>query len=197
MSRKLFAGIAIPKSKVETLEQSLARLKRTAHEREFQIQWVPKANWHITLWYFGPSTVEEEKTISERLLSLAQEQRAAIDLDVRGFGAFPEPTHARVFWAGVSRTRELVELYDRGVAKFSSSVNDMTPTNRDEDLGLFAPHLTLARFRNLQSASPLIEPFARKRLFSFRVDEIILFESALEGHYPKYTPLTRFAFAPK
>jgi RNA 2',3'-cyclic 3'-phosphodiesterase len=184
-TRRLFAGLSIDEKKSQPLVQAVAKLKRTADEHDYRMQWLGRENWHITLWFFGSVEADLEKEIRQAIAKITQEHARSIELDVKGVGAFPEPTSARVFWAGVSRTKELVELYERGQEIFNAA--DMPTDDR-----AYNPHLTLARFRNPQSATALIEPFARKPFFSFAVNEIVLYESTMQNFYPKYTPLERY-----
>ena len=98
-------------------------------------RWVRPESLHVTLKFIGEKPTEK---VDEIKLALAEVQGNAFDLSFRGFGFFPTPKAARVFWIGIEAGAVLAAL--------ATSVDKATAA-----LGIpredhpFSPHLTLAR----------------------------------------------------
>ena len=161
-------------------------------------RWVRPESLHLTLKFIGEKPVEMVTSLKEALGSI---HVAAFEISFRGYGFFPAPQSARVFWVGIQAGPELLSL---------ASVVDQV-TSR---LGIpgedhaFSPHLTLARrgggsgaprwqkgdapnqgFGGLQeklSAMPTPE------FGSMTAREFCLYQSQLSPGGSRYTKLERF-----
>src|SRR5262249_36758874 len=105
--------------------------------REFapNARWVRPESLHVTLKFIGekpPAAVEE---IQNALAGLRCE---SFSLNLRGYGFFPSPGSARVFWVGISAGPALEAL-----AKTVDAACAQLGIPREEHA--FSPHLTLAR----------------------------------------------------
>src|SRR5271167_1955353 len=98
-------------------------------------RWVRPESLHVTLKFIGEKPIEAVEEIKRALSSI---RAGSIEITFRGYGFFPTPKAARVFWVGIESGPPLVAL--------ANAVDDATFT-----LGIpkedhpFAPHLTLAR----------------------------------------------------
>ncbi len=167
-----------------------------------EARWVRPESLHITLKFIGEQTLEQVEAIHQRLRGISG---TAIQIRFTGFGFFPTPKSARVFWIGINAGPELAEL----ASEIDAAVAELGVPREER---AFSPHLTLAR-RGGGSGSPrwrngdaLNAAFAvlEKRLTAFgEVDfgtmtahEFFLYQSQLSPAGSKYTKLERFALKP-
>jgi 2'-5' RNA ligase len=189
LGRKFIA--AVPEGLSENLElkQLMGKLKRTLDQREQVVRWVAADLWHVTLAFLGefaPGSVEAEQA-SARLREFLEKWSPAIGgvtLRLQGLGAFPRVDEARVLWIGVQENQEFLDLQrdlqERLVtAGFALGERE------------FNPHLTLARFRNMSNVSDLVKLGGRKHFGDYKIGELILFDSVLQGNILKYSPVFR------
>lgn len=199
--KRLFAGIAVPEEVTAPIIECVSKMKKTASQREMDVKWLPPAGWHVTVWFFGETSLEKIDEIS-KTLSEAAAQVSPFELELKGFGAFPDPQSARVIWAGVNRTRELLSLHDRVQASLHNIwLHNIGPHNisagfksDEESHREYVPHVSVGRLRSSASVTALLEPVIRRKLTTFEVAELVLYESEMQGFLPKYTPLQRFSF---
>ena len=184
MNRRLFFALNVTNPLAKSFLPSFKKLKISAEKREFNIRWVPLDNFHVTLSFLG-DTPEEHLPLLEEALADVCREFTPFDLKIEDMGAFSNEHDARVIWLGVQNKKYLGEfkheldeaLDERGLFK---------PDERN-----FSPHLTIGRLRNPKSVKDLISPFKRKSFGKIHVNEIILYESKLQGNFPVYTPIFR------
>ena len=129
----MFVAVVPPEEAVEDLEEFLAPRRGAATFR-----WSSPEQWHLTLAFAAsaPDRVYDDLLVR---LGDAAARRTPLELQVIGGGAFPDPSRAKVLFAGL-RTD------DRG----AGSAGHREP-ERPGDRGVevdgqrFRPHLTLAR----------------------------------------------------
>ncbi|MBX3021965.1 MAG: RNA 2',3'-cyclic phosphodiesterase [Bdellovibrionales bacterium] len=164
------------------LAQLLGKLKRTMRERDQEVRFTPPDLWHVTLYFLGEVPAEET-----RLVKLLEEwSPPPVTLRLQGLGAFPAPDQARVLRVGVQASQELLDLQADLGARLKGL--GFPPDERG-----YAPHLTLARSRNLVSVTDLVKLGGRKHFGDYKIREVILFESVLQGNIIKYVPRWRKA----
>ena len=98
-------------------------------------RWVRPESLHVTLKFIGEKPTETLDAIKSVLSKVAA---PPIELAFRGYGFFPTPKSARVFWIGIQSGPELATLaqaIDDATAKLDIPKEDRA----------FSPHLTLAR----------------------------------------------------
>ena len=137
-----FIAVEIP----DGLKRELGQLQDMLRERNpAAVKWVAPAGIHLTLKFLGGVAADRIGEITAAMESATQ-GISPIRLEVEGLGVFPNPTRVQVAWVGLvgevdklAQIQQRVEsnLAERGFARESRP---------------FAPHLTLARFRN--GASP-------------------------------------------
>ncbi len=166
------------------LKVLVGKMKRTLKDREKEVRWSPPDMWHITLQFLGELNNEELTRVYAAINSW-QPQIKELELKIQGVGAFPDPLDARVLWLGVQNSQELKKLQQGLKAHLNSHQID---TVEDRP---FLPHLTLARLRNLQSVSDLVKLGGRKSFGEYKISDVILFESVVQGAMVKYVPVSR------
>ena len=98
-------------------------------------RWVRPESLHVTLKFVGEKPSEFVEKIKQALSSVNAE---STDIAFRGYGFFPEPKAARVFWIGVESGPQLATL-----AKAVDETLFALGIPKEEHA--FSPHLTLAR----------------------------------------------------
>ncbi len=128
---RLFVAIDIPNEIRERLAKFVEGVRNFAPDAK----WVGPETFHITLKFVGERSLED----ADRIKQLLREIKAApVTLSFSGYGFFPSPTKARVFWTGIQSDTHLAEL--------ASSVDSATATlGIPREKAPFTPHLTLAR----------------------------------------------------
>ncbi|MBV2167166.1 MAG: RNA 2',3'-cyclic phosphodiesterase [Bdellovibrio sp.] len=185
MTRRLFFALNATDPLSESFLPTFKKLKINADRREIAIKWVPLDNFHITVSFLGDRPTEELPAIQEALKE-ACAQVAPFDLKIEDMGAFSNEHDARVLWLGVQNKKCL--------GQFKHLLDQiLTEKNllQKPDERVFSPHLTFGRLRNPRSVKDMISPFKRKSFGKIHVDEIVLYESKMQGNFPIYTPLAR------
>jgi len=100
-----------------------------------EARWIKPESLHVTLKFVG----EQPDTYVERITrALASIAAPPVKVSLRGFGFFPSPNAARVFWIGMEAGPELPGLAE---AVESNLLSVEIPKEERK----FSPHLTLAR----------------------------------------------------
>lgn len=185
--KRLFLALAVPPAVAENLARVSRRLKKDFGEREISFRFSPPENFHVTLVFLGNTDRIEAVAAAAKA---AATQISPFDIEVRGIGAFPDLRSARVIWAGVPRTKEIV------AAKLRVE-ESLAPLGFSPEAREFHPHLTLARTRNVHSVEHSIDSFRRTDFGEIQVSEIVLYESVPKIPYPEYRPLERIPLLKK
>lgn len=175
---RVFAALSPPAEVRQALAEQL---------RPYEVpgKLVPPANYHVTLRFLG---AVDEVTVDRYRAELDQmELGSSFILSLQSFGAFPNHRKATVFWAGVDRGSErvhqLAESADEAAARAG-----VLPEDRP-----FSAHLTLSRARPPADVSGLITEGELD--ISWRVREVVLFETRPGRGYVTYEPLEFFPLA--
>ncbi len=197
---RLFVAIDIPNEIRERLAKFVDGVRNFASDAK----WVGPETFHITLKFIGERSPEDADRIKQ---FLHQIKAAPVSLSFNGYGFFPNPNKARVFWTGIQADAHLAELAS---AVDSATANLGIPREKAP----FTPHLTLARARDGSprgaSGRPGYHPGDRPRsTFShvheklqalpspefgtMTATEFFLYESKLSPKGAQYTKLERFA----
>jgi RNA 2',3'-cyclic 3'-phosphodiesterase len=182
MSKRLFVGFPVEVG--ASLENAVKRVKIGADKREMELDWVPLANYHVTLNFLGNTPEEKISEISETLKRVAS-NLPPFTTSLRGLGSFPDDHHMRVLWAGVRKSRALSFLQSELTEALAHI--GYAPEERD-----YVPHLTLARTRKSRSGKDLLSPYVRTSFEDIVVSRIALFESVIHGSKPVYKILESF-----
>lgn len=159
------------------LKPLLKKLKENLDRREITARWVPSELLHVTILFFGETSLEKRDT----LISLFDEQlplKEAFTLKIEGLNAFNSPDEARVLWMGVQNSRRLRGLRSDLIEPLAALG---WPLSED-----YEPHLTIGRLRNPHGLRDLIAQFRGADLGKIAVKELVLFESVLQTPFPQY-----------
>jgi 2'-5' RNA ligase len=169
------------------LGAAIEGLRRVARD----VAWVAPDNLHLTLRFLGQ--VRRART-SELVAALTRATSGvtAFEANVRGLGAFPAPTRARVVWAGVGRGSDaLVELAGR--------VDDaLVPLGFPREPRPFSPHVTLGRVRTPRRDLALADALragAGREFGRLSVERVALMRSDLSPRGARYTELATVTLA--
>jgi 2'-5' RNA ligase len=165
------------------LQRLFSKFKRTLSDKGKETRWSSPHLWHVTLAFLGPVGHSQREGLLEWLERWEPTaQWRDLNLRFQGVGAFPEVDHARVLWVGVQKSQSLLDAQSELEAELRTLGFDL------EDRS-YQPHLTLARFRNAINVDDLVKLGGRKHFGDYKVNEILLLESVIQGNMPKYVPV--------
>lgn len=135
----MFVALVPPEDALEDLAEFLAPRQEAGAE----LRWTLPEQWHVTLAFVADVHERHLDDLVERL-GRAAARRTPVDLAVAGGGAFPNPSRAKVVWAGIdaggdARAEEEVRRMATGARAAAAR------SGAGEDGGRFHPHVTLAR----------------------------------------------------
>jgi 2'-5' RNA ligase len=141
---------------------------------------------HLTLAFLGEVPEGFIESAKVRLVEVMR-HRHAFAVQLKGLGAFPSPSLARVVWVGMEQGKAEVCALQADVIKALSSIG-YQPERRP-----FSPHLTIGRLRFPGDVSKAVAvQFATE---SFTIERAVLFRSVLAPAGPVYTALAEFPLA--
>src|SRR5208282_569788 len=88
----------------EAIRGRLARFLEGVRGFAPDARWVRPESLHVTLKFIGEKPAEKVDEITRALAAIRYEP---FDLSFRGFGFFPTPKAARVFWIGIQSSDKL------------------------------------------------------------------------------------------
>lgn len=138
----------------------------------------PPENWHVTLRFLD--TIDQltyERFLFE--VSVLREE-FAFPVALDGFGAFPNPRKATVFWAGVGRGATELALLNEIIEEAAQAAG-LSPEDRP-----FHPHVTLSRIRPPVDVRDLLD---EDFVSSWRCDRVVLYRSHVGRGPARYEAL--------
>lgn len=185
---RLFVGLELDEPVRAAAAAASARLERriASVAGDFKARWVPPANLHITVWFFGEIADEPASQLARHLgvpLNLTP-----FDLGIRGCGAFPRSGPPRVVWIGTG------EGSNGMIAVHAALVERLAPLGHAPEARAFSPHLTLARVKDPGRAARAARQVLAEEPADcghMRVLALTLFRSRLSPHGAVYEPLQR------
>jgi len=146
---------------------------------------VEQENIHLTLKFLGEVEDAKAEAIAGELEFLRREH--AFEVKVKGLGAFPNASHAKVIWAGVEDGKRLFELHERVDGKLEA-----LGFQREDR---FHPHYTIARVKHISDKDGLHGFLAGENgtvFGSYTVNSIKLMSSRLTGKGPLYSTVAGY-----
>jgi RNA 2',3'-cyclic 3'-phosphodiesterase len=178
---RAFLALELP----EALGVGLAQVQEELKRSRADVRWVPVANIHLTLKFFGNVPDDEIGSLAQAA-RMVTEEAAPLQLQATRAGAFPSPNAPRVVWLGLGGDLvPLTQLFYRLEKAFAGL--GYPPEGR-----AFNPHLTLGRVKSPANRDRLAKLLAKMPPLDwppFTVKELILFQSVLSPQGSKYTPL--------
>ena len=161
-------------------------------------RWVKPASLHVTLKFIGEQPEASVEGIKHALTTI---RARAAEIHFRGYGFFPTPNSARVFWVGMEAGPELASL--------AATVDETTGAlGIPKEERAFSPHLTLARAagrsgaprrmkgdrpnRVFQRLQEKLAPLPPPEFGTMTAREFFLYRSQLSPKGSTYTKLQRF-----
>lgn len=185
---RVFVAMDVPEEVRGAIREFVARLEAECKGTR-GARWARVEGMHVTLKFIGEIPAEKVEEIKKELEGVRS--AAAVEMNFRGVGFFPNAKHPRVFWAGIEATPNLAEMAEE-IEKHLERLG----IPREERA--FRPHLTLARFKSEEGLPKLreaIEKAGPAEFGSTRSSEFHLYESKLKRGGAEYTRLARFEFA--
>lgn len=176
MGIRAFVALDLDQAARERLKGAIGILK----PQLAGVKWVRADGIHLTLRFLGPSTPDALECVKPRLASAALACSAA-DARLTGFGLFPERDAPHVLWVGLEFAARLLKL--QADTEAASVGCGFAPEPRR-----FAPHLTLARWRE-RGPRPALPDMD---LGVAHLDRLVLYQSELRRGGAIYTPLATF-----
>ncbi len=144
----------------DEVRAALTRVQRKLAGTDVPVRWVPPANLHLTLVFYGDISATKAKLLAADM-EQASEGVLPFDLELYQLGCFGPVTAPRVVWVGVRETpAELRKLY-----------NDLRDSARDHGLDVderdYTAHITLGRGQRRRHSAALTLPLDSYRNVSF------------------------------
>ena len=170
------------------VRKSLAGALSWMGDYEGRIKIVPAENYHVTLKFLGATEEARIPLIRSALEDAIQNSRAC-ELNVNGWGVFPEKGHSKVFWAGVEPAEALGPV-------FEACETALETLGYPRETRGFQSHVTLARTGRLRAPADFLERWRSQGPISgqvnFNARQITLYESVTGGRSSLYRPLAFF-----
>ena len=148
------------------------------------LRWEGPDHWHLTVQFLGP--VARLAPVTDALAA-AVAGRAAFPFRLGGAGAFPTVRRARVVWVGASEG-------EAAMVALAGAVNAaLAEVGYEVERRAFRPHVTLARLKVPGDVGSVLAAIGAELVGpSFRVEEVLLYQSRLSGTGATYSVLGRF-----
>ncbi len=177
--KRLFIAFKIPLDNnfiaaCQSLQQSSTKLDK--------INWIQPENLHITLKFLGDTNDDLIPSIENNIEKLTS-HITPFEITLNHIGAFGSRYHPRIIWIGSNDVIPEINVLHKSLEK-SMSAFGFKPT-----FGNFVFHATLARIHKIDDKKYFWNEIEKKTSlfsFTFKVNELILFESILTR---TFTPL--------
>ena len=192
---RLFVALDIE----QTIRERIVRFVEGVRNFAPDGRWMKPESMHVTLKFIGEQPDAAVESIRQALSGITA---TTTDISFRGYGFFPTPKSARVFWVGIDAGPELAVL----AAAIDEKLSALGIPKEDR---AFSPHLTLARGagasgsprRNRQDRDNRTFHVLQEKLAALpapefgtmTAHEFFLYQSQLSPKGSKYTKLARFA----
>ncbi len=177
---RAFLGIPVSPASGETLIETYSVLARINGAKP-----VEQDNLHVTVKFLDEISQEQRWQVDNGLQKLLPPV-GPLELEITGFGAFPDLSYPRVVWAGVSPQKPLTEV--NAAAEQVGKNIGVEPAEHD-----YHPHITLCRFNNPDSRAEQIVSWIKEAspagIPGFSAPRLVLYESQLEESGPVYNQL--------
>lgn len=178
-SIRLFAGVPVAVPVAQALAGACETLARRARHHDVRIAWVPPANYHVTLAFFGAARSEVVPAVIDRMRTVAAAGKPLRFRTAR-LGAFASPSKATVVWAGVDDPGGELARLAEAVAAAGAELGFA------RDARAFHPHVTIGRLKAPAAVAEVLLPLSEQAFSETRCDSITLFESVTKPSGSEY-----------
>jgi RNA 2',3'-cyclic 3'-phosphodiesterase len=180
-----FVAVSISEASRRQIAGLLEKLRRDGGP---DVRWVRPELMHLTLAFLGEVSQAFLDSAKEQLHQAAK-RHGAFTMQLKGLGAFPSPSRARVVWIGIDQGKQEVCSLQSEVTRALLSVG-YQPERRP-----FSPHLTIGRLRVPDDVSKAVAvPFLSEL---FAVERVVLFRSVLGPGGPTYSVIAGLPLHPR
>lgn len=175
-----FIAINLPDAVKQEIDSIVDRLRPSGPPA----RWVPGSNLHLTLKFLDEISPDQVMPIRGAIV-MAIANAKPFEIQLKGFGVFPNERKARVFWVGLDVGYENLKTLAHAVDREISTLG-FPREERD-----FSAHVTLARFREPGPAERLMKAASQILYQSgvIRVESVELMKSVLSPKGAEYTKL--------
>jgi 2'-5' RNA ligase len=182
----------------DAIRQRIARFVEGVTGFAPDARWARPEALHVTLKFIGE---QPDAAIAEIKQALSDLRASATEIHFRGYGFFPTPKSARVFWIGVEADPQLAAL----AAAIDEKLSSLGIEKEDR---IYSPHLTLARSsggsgsprrsptdspnRNFHRLQEKLAALPTPEFGTMTAREFFLYQSQLSSKGSKYTKLATF-----
>jgi 2'-5' RNA ligase len=182
----------------DPLRERISRFVEEVRNLSLDARWVKLESLHVTLKFIGERPDDAVEQIKQELKDVSA---TTTEIKFRGYGFFPTPKSARVFWIGMESGPQLAQLaaaIDERMASLGIKKEDRA----------FSPHLTLARAVGGSGSPRWRKGDGPNRAFSYLQEklsalpvpefgtmtprEFFLYQSQLLPKGSRYTKLAKF-----
>jgi 2'-5' RNA ligase len=168
---RLFAALLPPPEALDEVQRALLPY----HDAWPRLRWLSRADWHVTLAFFGEVPDHVRPDLSVRLARAAS-RHAPMGFSFAGAGAFPSAHRGRVLWCGLDGPREdlakLAASLRAGARRAGAAETDGKPLR---------PHLSVARSREDVDVRPLVTNLGSFAGMPWRATAVHLVRSNLDA----------------
>ena len=182
----------------DAIRERIARFTEGVRGFVPDARWVRPESLHVTLKFIGEKPEPAMEQIKQALGTVSS---SAFEIQFRGYGFFPSPKSARVFWVGIAAGPQLAAL--------AATVDEkMAALGIPKEEHAFSPHLTLARgaggsgstrrrkddsvSRSFQYLQEKLAALPTPEFGTMTAREFFLYQSQLSPKGSKYIKLARF-----
>ena len=182
----------------DPIRERISRFVDEVRNLSLDARWVKLKSLHVTLKFIGERPDDAVEQIKQELKDVSA---TTTEIKFRGYGFFPTPKSARVFWIGMESGPQLAQLaaaIDERMASLGIKKEDRA----------FSPHLTLARAVGGSGSPRWRKGDGPNRAFSYLQEklsalpvpefgtmtprEFFLYQSQLLPKGSRYTKLAKF-----
>jgi 2'-5' RNA ligase len=182
--KRIFVAIDISEEARRKASEYIESLRRRFPD--LRVGWDKHEKLHLTLKFLGEMSDEQLAALTKAVEKAAREI-SSFKLRIAGNGVFPSRRKARVLWLGVEdekgSLRKLNETLENECER-----QGLTREKRD-----FKAHLTIARLREPEKSSSLIEAHLQEKFaaIDFEVSEVVIYQSELSPQGSRYTIVSK------
>ena len=175
-----FIAINLPAAVKNDIGEIVGRLRNAGPAA----RWVPADNLHVTVKFLDEISEDQVKPLLGAITA-ASGQTHPFELQLGGFGFFPNERKSRVFWVGIESGFDILKSLVHRID------HETAPLGFDPEKRPFSAHITLARLREPGPAGALATAAARLDYHSepIQVSEIDLMRSVLSPKGATYSVL--------
>jgi 2'-5' RNA ligase len=185
---RLFIAVEIPSHIQHSIQQQIRSLRQELDSS--LVRWVDTHNIHLTLNFLGDVSPANVDMLTQ-ILRVEADLVPAFDMQIGGFGSFPNSRRPRVLWVGIQAPAEL-EALNRGIESACARLGYESDARGEHE---FHPHLTIGRIKqeltapDRQKIRRAVEAIKIDSLGVTRVDSVHLYKSDLKPYGSVYTKL--------